>query len=121
MIYVERRDRMTGLKVLLKIGAALIPSTILFILLMKFYFPNGMAIMFILPLIYVLNIGTIGLGFLAVHLSNQRYKVWIWLGVFVVTLVIMIWAYPQEGRDNRHVVYKIWDTINGHYDKSWGL
>lgn len=113
---------MASLKVLLKIGAALIPSTLLFILLAKFYYPNGMAIMFLLPVIYALNIGVIGLGFLAARLSNRRYKVWIWLGVVVVTFVVMIWIYPQhEGQDTRHVVYKIWDTINGHYDTSWGL
>lgn len=73
-----------------------------------------MGIIIMLPLTYVLNIGVIGLGFLVAHLSKGRYKVWIWVGVAIITLVIMLWLYPQDGlKDDRNVVYKVWDAING--------
>ena len=90
---------------LLKFMAALAPSTLLLLVLFQIFPNTGLGRIITTPLIYILNIGMIGLGFLLVHLLRPRYSIGVWIVIGIATLFITVWFYPQESQP--HIIRQV--------------
>lgn len=100
---------MANLNVLLKIMAALAPSTLLLLILFQMFPYTGLARIVSTPLTYLYNAGVLALGFLILHLIGSKHSIWVWITIWVVTIVITVWMYPQENKP--HIIHQIWDVI----------
>lgn len=94
---------------LLKFMAALAPSTLLLLVLFQIFPNTGLGRIITTPLIYILNIGMIGLGFLIVHLLRPRYSIGVWIVIGIATLFITVWFYPQESQP--HIMRQVLDAF----------
>ena len=100
-----------NLRTLAAIIVALIPSIVLTFVLIEIFPYTGLGRIVTIPFTICVNIGIIGLGFLAVRRWGKERSVWIWTAVVVITLVMTVWIYPQEG--SPHIVHQTWDWIKG--------
>ncbi|WP_150269035.1 hypothetical protein [Paenibacillus tepidiphilus] len=97
---------MNTFAVLRKIVLALIPSTLLLLILWR-YFPNtGLGLILAIPVAYVVNIAI----FLTGNYFSRRFNnAYIWGAAIVLSLIISIWLYPQDSGAN--VVILIFEKI----------
>ncbi|KIL37637.1 hypothetical protein SD71_03300 [Cohnella kolymensis] len=100
----------TGIN-LLKVLGAVIPSCILYFFLIK-HFPNtGIARIFALPSIFVVNTTITTMGIIFAHRLNYARAAGMWIMIILLTLVLTVLLYPQEYGPS--VATQLWNNIAG--------
>lgn len=94
---------------LLKVFAALVPSSILVLYLLNCFPNTGLSRIIALPFIIIVNALLITLGLIFFHRFNKFALVAIWILMILLTLVITILIYPQEYGPS--VINQMWNKM----------
>ncbi|UQZ33115.1 hypothetical protein C2I18_05810 [Paenibacillus sp. PK3_47] len=95
----------------LKAVAALLPSVVMMLLLVRGFPHMGAGRMIALPIIVFMNLLLIGLALFVCSRLSVRYSILIWPFIIGITLCVTVLMYPQE--NNPSVAGELWDKLKG--------